>query len=136
MGTVEPLEGGCLCGAIRYRIEGKPFDADYCHCCMCQKSIGAVFGAWMDFKLQQVTWIKGQVTEFASSECVRRGFCAHCGCSLTYRHTEYPDYLTLTIASLDDPELVQPNYHIYTEQQPSWLKIEDNCQRYPQARTK
>uniref|UniRef100_Q0HRI9 Glutathione-dependent formaldehyde-activating, GFA n=1 Tax=Shewanella sp. (strain MR-7) TaxID=60481 RepID=Q0HRI9_SHESR len=136
MQSVASLEGGCLCGAIRYRIEGKPFDADYCHCRMCQKSIGAVFGAWMDFKLQQVTWVKGQVTEFASSECVRRGFCAHCGCSLTYRHTEYPDYLTLTIASLDDPELVQPNYHIYTDEQPSWLKIEDNCQRYPQARTK
>ena len=90
----------------------------------------------MDFNVSQVTWLKGNITEFASSEYVRRGFCAQCGCSLTFRHTEYPDYLTLTIASLDDPNSVQPNYHIYTEQQLSWLNIEDNCQRYPQARTK
>ncbi|ABM23675.1 MULTISPECIES: GFA family protein [Shewanella] len=129
------LEGGCLCGAIRYRLDGEPFDADYCHCRMCQKSTGSVFGAWMDFKFAQVTWLNGVVTEFASSEFVRRGFCKECGCSLTYRHTQYPDYVTLTIASLDDPNRIRPHYHIYTESQVSWLTIEDNCKRYPQGRS-
>ena len=38
-------EGGCLCGAIRYQIEGEPFDADYCHCLFVPKS--TAFGAWM-----------------------------------------------------------------------------------------
>ncbi len=129
-------EGGCLCGAIRYQVEGEPFDADYCHCRSCQKSTGSAFGAWMDFKLSQVIWLKGQVTEFASSEFIRRGFCDKCGTSLTYRHTQYPDYSTLSIASLDDANQVKPKYHIYTDSQLNWLVIKDDCERYPQARSR
>ena len=90
----------------------------------------------MDIKLSQVIWLKGLVTEFASSEFIRRGFCDQCGTSLTYRHTQYPDYLTLSIASLDYANQVQPKYHIYTESQLNWLVIEDDCERYPQARSR
>jgi len=90
----------------------------------------------MDFKSSQVRWLKGQVTEFASSEFIRRGFCDKCGTSLTYRHTQYLDYSTLSIASLDDANQVQPKYHIYTESQLNWLVIKDDCERYPQGRSR
>jgi hypothetical protein len=36
-----PLEGGCLCGGIRYQISGEPRSADYCHCRMCRRTAGA-----------------------------------------------------------------------------------------------
>ncbi|MEZ9140612.1 MULTISPECIES: GFA family protein [unclassified Shewanella] len=129
------LEGGCLCGAVRYQLSAKPFDADYCHCKQCQKSSGAVFQVWMDFKREQVTWLKGEVSEFESSDNVRRGFCKQCGCTLSYRDTRYPDYFTLTIGSLDEPSLIKPNYHIYTSNQVKWLSITDDCERYQQERT-
>lgn len=132
---VVAYEGGCLCGAVRYRVTARPFDADYCHCKQCQKSSGAVFQTWMDFKREQVTWLKGEVNEFESSAHVRRGFCQQCGCSLSYRDTRYPDYFTLTIGSLDDPSLIKPQYHIYTANQVEWLSITDNCSRYLQERT-
>lgn len=128
------LTGGCLCGAIRYQIEAMPFDADHCHCRVCQKSTGAVVGSWMDFKLEQITWLKGTPHEYASSEFVRRGFCQVCGSSLSYRDTRHGDYYTLAIASLDDPNQVSVNYHIHTDSQLSWLKIEDDCPRYGQNR--
>ncbi|WP_428985276.1 GFA family protein [Shewanella corallii] len=129
------LTGGCLCGAIRYCIDGEPFDADYCHCRLCQQQTGAPVSAWMDFKVGQVQWLKGQVKEFASSDTVRRGFCAECGSTLTFRHTEYPDYLTLSIASLDNPESVSPNYHIYTSSALDWHRIEDSLPRYVKGRS-
>jgi hypothetical protein len=125
------MKGGCHCGAIRYEISGSPFDADYCHCRDCQKTTGAPFGAWMDFKMEQISWIAGEPFEYASSENIRRGFCSECGSSLTYRSTQYPDYLTLSIASLDDPDLTSPNYHIHTKSQVSWLTIDDDCKKYP-----
>lgn len=125
------MKGGCHCGAIRYEISGSPFDADYCHCRDCQKTTGAPFGAWMDFKKEQISWISGEPLEYASSENIRRGFCSGCGSSLSYRSTRYPDYLTLSIASLDDPDLVGPNYHIHTQNQVSWLSIDDDCKKYP-----
>jgi hypothetical protein len=105
-----------------------------CHCRQCQRSSGAVVMSWMDFKVNKVTWLIGTVTEFASSEKIKRGFCQQCGCSLSYRHQDYAEYITLSIASLDNPNLVSPNYHIYTDSQVKWLKIDDNCKRYPQAR--
>jgi hypothetical protein len=128
------MEGGCLCGAVRYRVSGSAFDSDYCHCRTCQKSIGAVVVTWMDFKLEQVTWLAGKPTEYASSEHVRRGFCRTCGGGLSFQDKRYPDYLTLTTASLDDPNLVPPNYHIYTKSQPGWLNIVDECRKFPQSR--
>jgi len=73
------LTGGCLCGEIRYQCSEMPFDADFCHCRMCQKVTGAAVGSWMDFKAPQVTVTQGKVTEFASSNSIRRGFCHNCG---------------------------------------------------------
>lgn len=135
MAQLELLQGGCLCGTIRYQVNGLPFDADHCHCSQCRKSAGAVMMSWMDFCYEQVEWLQGQVTEFASSKDIRRGFCQHCGCSLTYRHLDYPQYVTLSIASLDLPQKVQPTYHIHTDEQVSWLNIDDNCPRYKAGKT-
>ena len=130
------LEGGCLCGAIRYRTSAMPFLAEYCHCRMCQKAAGAAFGNWMDFEADQVVWLKGRPDEYRSSERIYRGFCSDCGSSLTFRSAENPRYLTLTINSLDDPDLVVPNQHIYTASQVAWLDIRDDCVRYEAQRTR
>lgn len=128
------MEGGCHCGHIRYALSAKPFAADFCHCRDCQQSTGAPVGAWMDFHAHEVSWLKATPTEYASSANVRRGFCPHCGSTLSYRSIEYPDYLTLSITSLDDPDEVRPTYHIYTERQLAWLPIMDACPRYPRGK--
>lgn len=100
---------------------------------MCQKSAGSVVVAWMDFHTEQVTWTSGRPTEFESSQSVRRGFCAQCGSTLSFRDVRHPQYLTLTIASLDDPNWVEPKQHIYVDSQVQWLHITDNCQRFPKG---
>ncbi|MGI2257992.1 GFA family protein [Shewanella sp. GXUN23E] len=132
-GTV--LTGGCLCGAIRYELHGQPFDADFCHCRQCQRQTGAPVAAWMDFKSGQVSWLKGQLKEFASSDTVRRGFCPECGSTLSFRDTEYPEYLTLAICSLDEPNRISPNYHIHTGSGVSWLKMTDDSPRHAKGRS-
>lgn len=129
------MKGGCHCGAIRYEVLSNPFDADFCHCRDCQKSTGAPVGVWMDFKVEQIRWLSGEITEYASSDKIRRGFCANCGSTLSYRSTEYPGYFTLSVVSLDSPDDVVPSYHIYTESQVKWLTIDDSCKKYPQGRT-
>jgi hypothetical protein len=130
------MEGGCLCGALRYQISGTPFEAEYCHCRMCQKSAGAVFINWMDFRAKQLRWATGKPSEYQSSKNTWRGFCNQCGSSLSFRDTRYPEYISLTIASLDNPNLVKPTRHIYTDSQVEWLTIEDDCNRYPQGSQK
>jgi hypothetical protein len=130
------MEGGCLCGAVRYSISGAPFAAEYCHCRMCQKSAGAVVVNWMDFHNEQLTWTNGRPSEYESSETIRRGFCVKCGSSLSFRDSRHPEYITLTIASLDDPDLVKPTYHIYVESQVKWLCIDDDGEKFPQGPVK
>ena len=51
-------EGGCFCGAVRYRVEGEPIQSDYCHCRMCQRAGGAPVVAWGTWSVSQVTWLK------------------------------------------------------------------------------
>lgn len=128
------MKGGCHCGAIRYEVSAAPFDADYCHCRDCQKTTGAPVAAWMDFQKEQVRWLDIEPSEYKSSKNIRRGFCPQCGSTLSYRSTRFPDCFTLSIASLDEPELVKPNYHIHTGSQVSWLTIDDDCKRYRQGR--
>ncbi|MDX1283217.1 GFA family protein [Shewanella colwelliana] len=135
METTNLLQGGCLCGALRYQVSAMPFDSDYCHCSQCQKSSGAVAVSWMDFNVEQITWLKGAPTEYASSTTIRRGFCNQCGTSISYRSTDYPNYYTLTIASLDEPNRVPPKYHIYTDNQVAWLKIADDLPKYRGGRS-
>jgi hypothetical protein len=94
--------GGCQCGAVRFRAErvGRP---SICHCRMCQKAFGAFYGPLVTS--HGVEWIRGAPRHFASSNLVRRGFCADCGTPLTY---EYDGRIELAIGAFDDPTLVAP----------------------------
>jgi len=130
MSEATKLQGGCLCGAVRYVISGAPFAAEYCHCRMCQKSAGAAAPTWMDLRLDQLEWTAGRPTEYESSASGRRGFCARCGSTLSYRDTGHPEYISLSIVSLDDTNRVRPTRHIYTESQLQWLTIDDDCERF------
>lgn len=124
------MEGGCLCGSIRYRISENPFASEYCHCRICQKSSGSPAVPWMDFKVEQITWLKTKPNEYSSSENVRRGFCSECGSTISFRDIRYPQYLTLTVVSLDNPNMVKPTYHIYTESQLEWFNTDDNHKKF------
>ncbi len=128
------LKGSCHCGAIQYSIDGKSFDGDYCHCRDCQKITGSPISAWMDFKVEQINWVNNKPKEYHSSKFIRRGFCELCGSTLSYRHTDHPKYTTLTITSLDNPNLAQPTYHIHTKSQVEWLTISDDLPRYHKSR--
>ncbi|WP_028111978.1 GFA family protein [Ferrimonas kyonanensis] len=132
--SLSPLEGGCQCGAIRYRTSAAPFASEYCHCGQCRKAVGAVAVAWMDFKRDQVHWLGPVPTEFASSQHVLRGFCPQCGTSLSFRDDRHPNFLTLSVGSLDDVNRVTPSYHIYTDDQPHWLHIDDDGPRFGRNR--
>ena len=67
-------EGGCQCGAIRYRAEGEPLLAALCHCSMCRRASAAPAVAWAMYPQGQVTFLQDQPKTYASSNEARRGF--------------------------------------------------------------
>jgi hypothetical protein len=122
------LIGGCLCRAIRYKID-QIFDAVYCHCSMCRKSGGAPVIAWAIVKVENFHLIQGSTTDYASSEQGYRCFCSVCGSLMFYRHQEL-DYIEVTLGTLDNPELVEPQVHLFADDQLKWLKLQDSHPRY------
>jgi hypothetical protein len=104
--------GGCQCGAVRFRVEGKLGDASVCHCRMCQKASGNFYLPLVSVRQATLTWTRGQPKKFQSSNVAYRGFCGNCGTPLTY---EAPDGMALAIAAFDHPEEISPTIQWGTE---------------------
>jgi adenylate cyclase len=116
------VKGGCLCGAIRYESDHPPFEAGYCHCQMCQKGLGNLFGAWVFIKHEDFRFTSGNPLWYKSSEIAKRGFCATCGSPIAYQPVDV-DFITIWIGSLDEPAEFEPQAHFWTESRISWADI-------------
>ena len=127
-----PLEGGCLCGAVRYRISAPPRDADYCHCGMCRRAAGAPVVARLVVAASAFALTSGEPATWRSSATAERLFCPVCGSQLALR--DEPDHLDVALATLDDPAAVIPSCHIWTASRIAWFDIADELPRYPQNR--
>jgi hypothetical protein len=111
-------DGGCQCGKIRYRADGPADRASVCYCRMCQRAAASPYMAFVRFRADAVHWSSPPAI-FASSNLVERGFCRDCGTPLSYRQIHGP-WISLTIASLDDPEAVRPSRKYSAEAALSW----------------
>jgi hypothetical protein len=127
-----PLDGGCFCGAVRYRIRAEPDHAGYCHCRMCQRANGAPVVAWLTVASAAFVWTKGEPAAFRSSAKAERLFCRACGTQLVFREFARPEQLDVTLASLDAPEAVRPGHHIWTSSRITWFDVADDLPRYPE----
>src|SRR5713226_4661114 len=106
-------EGGCLCGAIRYRAVGEATNATLCHCRTCRKAAGAPIVAWVTFQANDFSFVSGEPVQFRSSPKVLRAFCGACGTPLTYVNENFPLGVDVTVCSLDDPARFEPADHTW-----------------------
>jgi hypothetical protein len=110
------LTGGCQCGAVRFRADGLG-EASICHCRMCQKATGGLFGPYV--ALDGLAWTRGERRRFQSSNKVWRGFCAACGTPLTWEHVG--GLMSVMIGALDDPAPVQPTEQLGSANKLPWV---------------
>src|SRR2546421_13119826 len=94
---VELIEGGCLCGAVRYRVYGQAYGITHCHCKTCRRASGAPFVTWAGFDADKFTFTTGQPASHASSAHVMRTFCKRCGTPLTYQRADLPGSIDVTL---------------------------------------
>jgi len=128
------LEGGCLCGAIRYQVRGKPTNTMICHCRTCRRATGSPVVAWLTFAKADFEVTTGALAEFRSSPPVRRGFCGTCGTPLTYSHRESPDSIDVTTCSLDEPQAFPPTHHSWLSDDVSWIRFGDGLPEFQESR--
>jgi hypothetical protein len=132
----EPVyEGGCLCGAVRYRARGPVLSAPYCHCTICRRASGAPVVAWGTFTAAGFAFTAGVPARYASSATATRQFCPRCGSALTFQFHDRPEEIDVTLATLDDPAAVAPTHHTFVADRLPWLRLADDLPRYPGFRS-
>lgn len=130
----EPVhEGGCLCGAVRYRVTGAPSWTGNCHCTSCRKASGAAFITYAVFPELRFEVVKGEPALYQSSPGVERTFCGRCGTTLTYRADRFPGDIQITVASLDRPEDMPPANHVWTSERLAWVHLADDLPQYSRS---
>ncbi len=127
-----PVNGGCLCGAVRYEARAFLNSAYYCHCTICQKTTGAPFEIGVLVAAGSLRFTKGAPSYFRSTQFGKRGFCAACGSRLLWAAVDDADAWQTNVAacSLDIPSDVRPSCHTYTDTMLPWLEIADDLPRY------
>ena len=127
----DQMSGGCACGRIRYTATVEPDEAYLCHCRMCQRSTGSVSIAFVNAKLDAMSWER-EPDWYESSPIARRPFCSQCGTSLGFQFKEGSDKMDLTVASFDDPSPFKPKHHFGVESlHRAWI----NTEGLPEYRT-
>lgn len=125
------VTGGCFCGAVRYQAEAFLKSAYYCHCKDCQRSSGQPAEIGVPIKAGTLEFTSEPPKFYASSERAERGFCPHCGSRIVWRpkNGENEWAINVDVCSLDKPEEVTPNEHIYVDRQLSWYRLDDSLPR-------
>src|SRR5688572_16879744 len=128
-----PLQGGCLCGAVRYTLTRAPNYVYFCHCRDCQLESGSPFVTDMNVDRSAVQ-IAGPLTRYVrtgdSGKSIHRHFCSQCGTTLYTEFDVDPDHVSIKACSLDDPSGLKPDRHLFMIRKQPWLGLADNLTRY------
>jgi hypothetical protein len=124
-------EGGCLCGAVRFKARGEPMNVRICHCRNCQKAMGSPFYARALFGQDKLT-IEGPTASYASSATIGRVFCKACGTRL-FSWRSNGTAAGVALAVFDDRHAFAPTEHIWVSEKMDWMRLDDGLPQYPET---
>ena len=128
-----PAEGGCLCGALRYRVQGDPIATTLCHCRSCRRASGGTNVAWAVFDKPAFEWRKGEPADFSSSPGIHWLFCPTCGSLVGYRRSSRPEHMDITTGTLDEPDLFPPAVEIWLDHKIGWETLDPDLPKRRQS---
>lgn len=118
------IEGGCLCGSVRFRIEGEPMMSGRCCCQACQKLSGAGNTENIAFAQNDIA-VSGQIADYNwtadSGGTVTTSFCPNCGSPLFGKSTTMPGMTMVRAGGLDDPGIYAPQMMVYAKRRHAWV---------------
>ncbi|MFT3968655.1 MAG: GFA family protein [Sphingobium sp.] len=132
------LEGGCACGAVRYRVEGAPIFVNNCHCSLCQRQsgTGSVFNGL--YESERVTLLSGELTGHevlaggGEMQEIRR--CAACGTAVWSHYPRLGRFGTaVRLGTLDAPTAFRPDAAIYLSTKLPWVVLSDEIPQFQES---
>ncbi|GAC1622788.1 MAG: GFA family protein [Nevskia sp.] len=114
--------GGCLCGGVRFTIEGPLAAIQICHCSQCRKAQGGPFATNIPVAAGALRFVQGRelLQEFESSPGKFRVFCRRCGSPMLSRRTALPDVLRVRAGTLDEPVPAVIGARLHGESAAGW----------------
>ena len=132
----ETCEGGCTCGHVRYRVTSPPMIVHGCHCRLCQKQTGSAFAINALIEADRIRIIQGEVEEVkvdtpsGNGQTIAR--CPKCRIALwsSYFMRGLKERIRfLRVGTLDNPDLMPPDVHIFTSTKQPWVKLPKEARR-------
>ena len=123
-----PLEGGCTCRAIRYRMISAPLFVHCCHCRWCQRETGASFALNAMIEADRVVVLKGEPEVVATPSNSGKGQkiirCPSCWIALWSNYAGAGDLVRFVrVGTLDEPDRLPPDIHIFTASKQPWVVL-------------
>jgi hypothetical protein len=123
------ITGGCLCGAVRYRVSAQPITTRVCWCRLCQY-IGTGSGTVNVCFPKSAVSVSGELRDYASmadsGNRMHRRFCPGCGTPVFSEAEARPHLIFVRAGTLDDPEKAKPSATIWTSEAPRWACFDPN----------
>jgi hypothetical protein len=123
---IQVHEGGCLCGAVRYRTRNLPQRCGACHCTFCQKRTGSAFGLAAFFGRGVVT-VEGKASDFARpSGSGFEGvfhFCETCGSTVYWEPERKREFIAVAVGCFAEPGFPMPSKSVFKEHQHPWISL-------------
>jgi hypothetical protein len=128
--------GRCLCGAVRFEIDGELSPIQICHCSQCRRAQGSAFAANIPVDVAAFRLVAGaeDLRSYESSPGKTRRFCGRCGSPVLSSHVAVPGQVRVRAGLLEPPVAARPAFHFFTESKADWWSITDDLPRYPHAR--
>ena len=128
MSDAPPVEGGCDCRAVRYRLASAPLFVHCCHCRWCQRESGAAFALNALIETERLEVLAGPPlvvhTPSASGKGQRIARCPQCHLALWSHYAGAGDALAFVrVGTLDDPDRMPPDIHIFTASKQPWVVL-------------
>lgn len=121
-------EGGCQCGALRYRINGEPLTLYACHCTECQSQSASAFGLSLWVRRSDLEILSGDLKVWDrpadSGKRTYCSFCPNCGSRIHHAGTLESEVVSMKAGSLDDTSGLRPVGHIWVRSKQPWVAID------------
>jgi hypothetical protein len=133
---VFPLQGGCDCRTVRYRLESAPLFVHCCHCRWCQRESGASFALNAMIEADRVTLLAGDPevvdTPSASGKGQKIARCPQCRVALWSNYSGAgPSVRFVRVGTLDEPDHLPPDIHIFTASRQPWVVLPETTPAVP-----
>lgn len=128
------LRGGCLCGGMRYEVDGPLTEAGNCHCSMCRRFHGAAFATYARVDPAHFRWLEGEglLSVYEPTPLAGWAFCRVCGSSLGLPVNGKLG--SLALGCLDADPGIRPTYHMFVGSKAPWHEIVDALPQYSERR--